>query len=308
MTDNKGNTKHKILGELESIKTLLDDRRASEEPPLLTTPADESEVPLLTEAVNGADDTEVQQAHPEAIEPDHDDIPLLKSTVEDSEWWATEHDASADDDLVARALKSRVQADSTPPLFSDANSLGGRAGGDAGNPNNSDPEDKQSSLDEMAASKRPTAAKSTEEQPGLFDRDQLNSAPDAVPPENDATGEIAAKLTAPSQAAKADTTATVMGAPPPSNKTENPFLPKHIRDRLQANRAAQQEMLKSFLKPSHLPKPGDSNKAGEAVGPDEQLVNEMLQLYLPQIEAELREKIRAMIREERKASQKPQEL
>lgn len=268
MTDDKHSTKHKILGELESIKTLLDDEDAelaneAAAPPDTST---ENDVPLLTEALDGvAHDTEGDEEN----DADHvwfgfdqDDIPVLQATVE-------ENGDPPEDDLPVPALQH---------------------GRSAGTGNES------------------TAKSKQENQPGLFDQ-----GPGAPPADAD---DLQLAPAAPAKPASPGNAVFRAGkAPPrphdhplsPKSATENPFLPKHIRDRLHANRANQREMMDSFLNSSHPAQSGSAGKPTAAIMEDK-LVEEMLQLFLPRIEAELRERIRAIVRKEQKTnSQAPQD-
>lgn len=313
MTDDKRSAKHKILGELESIKTLLDNDRGSEEPPLLTTPAETSDVPVLTEALNGfVRNIEGKDgaAAPESTDLNDDDIPVLQATVEESEWGYAEDEGK---DL-ARALKSRDQLGSAPSLFGDPDDSPAAepltaitASEEMAREIPPEVEAESAELSaETATGSRPSAALPAEEQPGLFDQEPSEdktaaprkAASDAAEPDETAPGQTSERSNRPIKAGAANGPLT-----PP--KSENPFLPKHIRDRLHANRAAQREMLDSFSKPPS--QSSENSRGAETPSADEQLVDEMLQLYLPQIEAELRKKIRALIKEERDANQEQQE-
>lgn len=73
-----------------------------------------------------------------------------------------------------------------------------------------------------------------------------------------------------------------------SKKTENPFLPKHIRDRLQGNRSTPPP---ATTVPPAQPVAASSNSKSS----EEQLVDELVKTYLPKIERELRERLRNML-------------
>ena len=74
-----------------------------------------------------------------------------------------------------------------------------------------------------------------------------------------------------------------------NKKTENPFLPKHIRDRLQANRGAPGA---TPVTPSSIQSPVAS---GHDKSVEDYLVDEIIKAYLPKIEQELREKLRDLV-------------
>ncbi|MEX1034020.1 MAG: hypothetical protein WDZ30_11715, partial [Cellvibrionaceae bacterium] len=95
MTDNKRNTRHKILGELESIKTLLEDK-LNDDQDLPDTVADDDDAPLLTDALNSViEDITSSESTPNA----HDDIPVLQTALDESDWPPAT--SSEDDDIVA---------------------------------------------------------------------------------------------------------------------------------------------------------------------------------------------------------------
>lgn len=89
-----------------------------------------------------------------------------------------------------------------------------------------------------------------------------------------------------------------------SGRGDNPFLPKHIRDRIAANRK-QSAMMATI--PPVLPaaaaaqhaEPSDSSTAKPDAPSDEQLIDDMVQRFLPAIEAALRERLEALIHEQR---------
>ena len=75
-----------------------------------------------------------------------------------------------------------------------------------------------------------------------------------------------------------------------SLKSENPFLPKHIRDRLHTNRSLQDELTSMNSAASEL-----NNKTAvedSATDKHEKLVDELVDFYLPKIEEELRRRLR----------------
>jgi len=91
----------------------------------------------------------------------------------------------------------------------------------------------------------------------------------------------------------------------------NPFLPKHIRDRLHTNRTLQQEIDDSPYIKAPISAQNDqhlkTNQAGhsEPENPtDEMLVDELLSSYIAKIEPELRDKIRKLIKQEKQTGNK----
>lgn len=229
MTDEKEQTKKNILGELESIRTLLDEEEQldglDQEPPLLTTPADAEDAPLLTETWDGSAGAAEQSGASPQTGP---------TSPED------------DDDLAGQVSKNRSDS---------------------------------------VARKAEVKRGSTEEQPSLFDDGELERKSRTTAPVVEANpGEKAAP-----------------GKPLPSpEKSENPFLPQHIRERLSANR---------ILRPTPPARDGSPRSSTKATKKDaeEAAVDELVQRYLPRIEAELREKIRARIRQQRKPAGEPED-
>lgn len=348
MTDEKHKTRDKILGELESIRSLLEDENGKAlEPPLLTDPIEDDEAPLLTvtwEEESPASDAE--SADVDSIDPEQDsDIPTLQAVEsqelanaesdadgpalkletdtghQQDEWttgeegeeaeeaessdnaWDTqgaEHAAGTDeidaedadaDDLVARALRHH----SRPSLFDSAETEAdpaelddSSAAGHQEDPANPDPASEYPNTGELRS----------EEQPGLFDLQHPageNAQPQAQPETSNQEAPAAELKTRERQDG------------PTPKKSENPFLPKHIRDRLSANRALQQEIAKSFNSPPYTRFPPPAPSTAAELSADEQLIDELVQRYLPKIEAELRDKLRALIKKERAESDDPAE-
>lgn len=97
-----------------------------------------------------------------------------------------------------------------------------------------------------------------------------------------------------------------------SGRGENPFLPKHIRERIEANRKQQSAMMEALApsapasaKPAEpeakAPTPGKGSAAArpnKAVLDHEKLIDEMVERFLPSIEAALRERLQALLREQ----------
>ncbi|MGQ9426075.1 hypothetical protein ACXYTJ_11335 [Gilvimarinus sp. F26214L] len=145
-----------------------------------------------------------------------------------------------------------------------------------------DPQEWMDPSESGPADREPAPAPDPESQPGLFDKPRREPA---KPPADHGDS----------------VTAQEPGAePPPVRKTENPFLPKHIRDRINANRAAQQNMLNSLsTAPAKPPRQDAESRSPAESKSEDDLVEEVLKRCLPRIEAELREQIRAIIREQR---------
>lgn len=247
-TDDKRTTRYKILGELESIKSLLEEDGKPLEPPLLTDPVEDDEAPLLTEAWQ---DRDAKAPVPELAE---DDIPLLQETIDDG----------------ARDTPSEISvARGRPPARDDADDL-------------------EPSIEALPKAVNP------EEQPGLFDSASTKENGEPHQPSSSPRSEASASAAGESESSS-----------PLEKKSENPFLPKHIRDRLKANRELQQEMVKAFTSPPYTPFPPPTRKKPPNDAADEQLIEHLLQRYLPKIEAELRQKLRAIVEEERRLLQDP---
>lgn len=122
------------------------------------------------------------------------------------------------------------------------------------------------------------------EQPSLFHASEGNTAERSTPE---------AGQTQPATAPNPPSAQKLSAA-----RGENPFLPKHIRDRLTANRKNQAALMES-LKPIAAPTP-PPQPANISLPDEKQLIDELVQRFLPEIEAALRERLEAMIREQSK--------
>lgn len=82
--------------------------------------------------------------------------------------------------------------------------------------------------------------------------------------------------------------------PPVAPTSENPFLPKHIRERLNSESplARRSKQLESKLnQPDLMPAPPPKAKA-----PKEDIVNQLVAKYMPKIEAELRRRLKEKLK------------
>jgi len=313
MANDRYKARQDMLGELESIRTLLEEESESEQhadpqqsnyhslddqldeddPPILTNQADADtdEAPLLTEALNQVIDDIGAEPENDAIADNDDhaaeDIPVLDSAVEselhdygddedgdyqdydedegeiyeeDDEFGYDEEDILINDDMDADDLVARALRGKhkAPPPNREYNASQLDPSADTAEP-------------ESAPDPAPENIKATrppEQQPSLFDRPAETPAPTRVV----------------------------------SDKTDNPFLPKHIRDRLHTNRTLQQEISATFTAPPKAPQPQVKPEAKAATPSTdeahEQVIDELVQRYLPKIEAELREKLRALLAEQ----------
>lgn len=235
MSDDKQKTRAQLLGELESIKDLLDeeDELLGLEPPLLTVPAENMEdAPLLTEV------------HQEPLAAE-EAIPLLAD-----EQFADEQllDEQAQQKQAVESVKNAPELDSSEPQEPIA-----------------------------ATAEEPSQPpQTTEEQPNLFEAPIGESEITAKPP------------------AKRPSLS--------SGRGENPFLPKHIRDRLTANRPSQPPMVDYFAPlPAKAPPPEtpSATEPPEPTPADQQLIDELVKRFLPEIEAALRERLQTVVHDER---------
>ncbi len=134
-----------------------------------------------------------------------------------------------------------------------------------------------------------------EHQPSLFDK---QSAPQTSPPTSATNTKLAGQKSS-------------AGARSNSINANNPFLPKHIRDRLHTNRTLQQEIDDSpysytATTPSNKQQQAASHTASASAikSQDEKLVDELVSSYIAKIEPELRDKIRNLIKQEKQSSDK----
>lgn len=127
-----------------------------------------------------------------------------------------------------------------------------------------------------------------EEQPSLFQTGEAE-AEDEGPAASAET-----KLQAPEPDPARPSTAV-----PRTTRSENPFLPQHIRDRLSANRKNQAALMESLnpLPPAKPPAKPVTTPAQEQL-----LIDELVQRFLPEIEAALRERLQTLLQEQNKDS------
>jgi|SRR5690606_22881253 len=187
------------------------------------------------------------------------DAPLLTEAVEDEE-------ADWDPPILRETLGDQALPDE--PQSSDVDDLAQQRSGDQPQA----PADPQPEATD-------SRAVAEEQQPGLFD-----SGAEAAPTHDAPRGADDSW-----RRRESDSGATLP-------KSENPFLPKHIRDRLTANRLLQAELVKSL---GQAPAPGQAPQAAKAVSDQavEALVDELVRRFLPQMEAELRRRLRELVAE-----------
>lgn len=82
--------------------------------------------------------------------------------------------------------------------------------------------------------------------------------------------------------------------PAPSSIPENPFLPNHIRQRLQSNRTQLMQELAAISSQANSRQPAKSKNIDARV---EQLVDEIVSSKIESIEQELRERLRILIKD-----------
>ncbi|MGI1678520.1 MAG: hypothetical protein K6L75_07315 [Cellvibrionaceae bacterium] len=166
-----------------------------------------------------------------------------------------------------------------------------------------------------------------EHQPSLFDSSDSVTQTDKSEVDNDAISkkvESTKPATEPEEAISAtpiakspssSSSSSKITAQANSRKTENPFLPKHIRERLHTNRTLQQEIDDSSAAQASLNtttgeqastrayKNSDHTQQEKAVSPgstqEDRVIEEVLGSVLPKIESELRQKIRELIDQEK---------
>lgn len=172
-----------------------------------------------------------------------------------------------------------------------------------------------------------TPANPTEHQPSLFEQSDSQPAKDIAPkaspeptPAPKSVSDKSARSLSTQEPVPSLFTPTKASQPNSfsnsvlNNKTENPFLPKHIRDRLHtADRTLQHEIDDSTLRErkkalaaselttsvtSALPT-SPSIPLSPSENKEDRLVDQVLKSVMPKIETELRDRIRTLIREER---------
>ena len=275
MTKDKKKTRAELLGELESIKDLL----ADESPP---TPSDP--VPILDEVADLA-------AAADTAEEDPDNVPTLVNTADPEPPLLDADDAVEDIPILTDFDPLQEQRDPKAPKTStntkDSKTL--KKATKAAKPG-------QQSLFEPAAKKETTVT--SKEQPGPRGNAQPSSSSASSKPKTPAksVAELRANLDEP------------LG--------ENPFLPQHIRERL--HKIAEPEpklatpepaaktpapekpvLYKQALdNPAHDKPTSDKKEAQGTTSIEEELMDSVIQEFLPKIEAELRRRLRQWLQRE----------
>lgn len=265
MSDDKQKTRAKLLNELESIKDLLheEDGFLDIEPPLLTTAIDDVEdAPLLTEVLE---------------EPSLGDGKLGNDKIGDEALGHTvpEDEALADEDIPL--LQEAIE-----PI-------------NAEKPAVQEPEPEQPAGEPAPVENEPVVddVAVVEEQQSLFPTTEGEPVEAGESPAVDRADNAEAERRAEAEQSLMESTSRTLS----SGRGENPFLPKHIRDRLTANRKNQTAMMES-LAPLARPAPAPAPKPAAVRLPDEQqLIDELVQRFLPEIEAALRERLQALLRD-----------
>ncbi len=90
---------------------------------------------------------------------------------------------------------------------------------------------------------------------------------------------------------EATTTEETEASHEPTTERENPFLPKHIKQRLEMERSLYEREISEH---TPLPKKAMPSPSTEQ-SPQEVLIDELVQRYLPKIEQELRERLREQL-------------
>lgn len=288
MTEKKRKTKAQILGELESIKTLL-----QEDEDGLQDDASEADPPLLTEALDSViRDIEAAAEIPEpdpASVPDNEDEAIPNQDIPNQDSPSLDN-ALDEDDIDIPVLQPEPES---VPDADSANSLE-QTIDDAAEDIVARALRQKASPEPDREPEHPPEQHPSEQQPGLFDEPAASTtAPKAIPSKTE-------KM-APATKSPPTTNPAVSITHPADATAENPFLPKHIRDRLHTGRTLQQEIdntSRQNRQATRTRSPETASPATEVI--DETTVEQLLQSIMPRVEEELREKIRAILREELK--------
>jgi hypothetical protein len=339
--DNRKNqTKKALLGELESIKSLLEPSQDDvinfddnfdmdeDEPPILTTaidddldPDDHEDIPVLTEAfetgITGSEsDDEIKDEIADFEEPKFEQWPENDTELDD--------DIHPDQALVEKITESTIvvvdddEDGTSSSIFDDLEiEFEQHFGNKQTTPQ---PAPAVSTKTTVKPAPTPAEKKSPvhDTQPSLFDPPEIKS-------EKKTSASSTAKLNEDTKFSKPDEKATPLQSTARKDnivkatshasikpdyeksqmtaqtlKTDNPFLPKHIRDRLHTSRSLQDEIMDSSLKSlttAIATKPSTPNQgpANPIEGKQEQLIDELVQSYLPKIEQELRRRLQALL-------------
>ncbi|MGH1469697.1 MAG: hypothetical protein ACRBCS_00780 [Cellvibrionaceae bacterium] len=189
----------------------------------------------------------------------------------------------------------------------------------------------------LAKDKKTNESESTKEhQPSLFDTSENDSSKEALnkkkideadqPKSDKEVSTIESTAEKPTKESDGSLTSSVASVKTPNRKmenpaikkTENPFLPKHIRERLHTNRTLQQEiddstaaqmsldanekLAKGNQPPSTENPPASKpteNTPTQSASQEDRVIEEVIGSVLPKIESELRQKIRELIKQEK---------
>ncbi|GAB1259358.1 hypothetical protein [Aurantivibrio plasticivorans] len=283
-----------------------------------------------------------------------EDIPTLGQA-------AAEQTVEDNDDLVARALKNRTQNASTPAPTPTSSSTSSNSSSKTETTEIASDEESETvsdvdiileadDIDQPLANNNGDQIAESAIEEEVFDLEALGSDEinDLLPQFDELTPHQPPQETTPSQdsAKPAEHQPSLFDAPKPGAdkaktdenkasattkahaplsarpvKTDNPFLPKHIRDRLHTNRTLQQEIESTHSTAANAPSsgalssnpsssnPSSSNHstgnpsapaASTAMGAaDDKLVDEVIKSLMPKFEQTLRAKVRELIAAER---------
>lgn len=275
MSDQKPNNKHALLNELESIKELLFEDGDGDE-------FDPQAIPTLDNALENIESSAQQN---DSNSDENDDYePLLLDTLQLD---VTLNDHIADEAFDPLALGKG-------PLIAPPNQA---ASNDAG-------EKSLTTLFEyIPVLSNPNADTGTDSNVDADESDKnspaAHSQSDTEKPAPENIFQRVNQYT-PSQSS----------SPAVKARGENPFLPKHIRDRLQGNRAPEIVApipLNPALRPSAFarkPKVADNDASNNINNSRvEQLMDALVAEFLPQMEAKLRQQLQPIVEQQLQESQ-----
>ena len=360
----KSQTKKALLGELESIRTLLEDSEDDTidfgddlawadalDPPMLTatiepeiSAAEAEDIPILTEAFDsviadieadaGEDaeiaDTENEQNSARFQEPEFEQWPETADieadhSLDSDDSGETESTNSIFDDLEMEFEQQFQDDEDNSPTHTGSNATHAKdkektTAKLAEEKIQREPEKKShkadsnrtvrkhaepAAIDKSKTKDEPISRKrdKRQTQPSLFDTEEKPPTPEltttAATPGASKTNSTAATSRVPTPL-KSATTLT----PNKLVNSENPFLPKHIRDRLHTSRSLQDELTSINNLATIATSTSTSPTSGLTPGSDsslsssnttatvqEQLIDKLVAEYLPKIEQELRKRL-----------------
>ncbi len=295
--DRKRKEQQAILSELESIKDLLDEDELDQDDIPIDIDIDidgglgeQEELMIHDDLITDEDERLIDQDVLAAKAQGRIDIPLLQEMVDDNALSETVTDPE-----IEASTTEQIQP---PEDIDNEVSAADKAATQNG----------QTTLSPGAL----PGQQSLFSEPAPLDHNDSNSSPNFDATSNSASEEIEASTNEKEQTAGKPSTKTIKNnpilSPPKKTNSENPFLPKHIRDRLSGttdlpaydnpynavphNTTISQN---TFQVTSNNPPQHSAQSFAPNQSEHELIIDSLVAQYLPEIEAKLRQKLKEVI-------------